>query len=160
MRVRLSLAAILIAAVGACTSGGADECTDPPEDELLTDDSAFEVTVEPNPVVAEAEATLSVSPSEETPRDFIGGLGADWECWNGSEWVQTHTLVRGANGPAAVVDLSTDATIAIPDLGLQVPNSHPIVIPDVAPGTYRLTDRLIGNESDLIGYEIVEVTEG
>lgn len=67
---------------------------------------------------------------------------------------------RGANGPAAVVDLTTDSTIAIPGLGLQVPNSYPIVIPDVAPGTYRLTDRLIGNESDLVGYEIVEVTEG
>jgi len=159
MRVRLSLAAILIAAVAACTSGGA-ECTEPPEDELLTDDSAFEVTVEPNPVSAGAEVTLSVSPSEETPSDFIGGLGADWECWNGSDWVQTHTLVRGANGPAAVVDLSTDSTIAIPDLGLQVPNSHSIVIPDVAPGTYRLTDRLVGNESNLIGYVIVEVTEG
>lgn len=159
MRVRSSLAVVLIVAVAACTSGGAG-CTEPPEDELLTDDPAFEITVEPNPVVAGTEATLSVSPSEETPRDFIGGLGADWECWNGSEWVQTHTLVRGAIGPAAVVDLSTDSTIAIPDLGLQVPNSHPIVIPDVAPGTYRLTDRLIGNESDLVGYEIVEVTEG
>lgn len=159
MRVRLSLAATLIVAVGACTSGGA-ECTEPPEDELLNDDSGFEVTVEPNPVVAGTEATLSVLPSEETPRDLIGGLGAEWECWNGSEWVQTHILVRGANGPAAVVDLTTDSTIAIPDLGLQVPNSYPIVIPDVAPGTYRLTDRLIGNESDLVGYEIVEVTEG
>jgi hypothetical protein len=158
-RVRLSLTAILIAAVGACTSGGA-ECTEPPEDELLTVDSAFEVTVEPNPVIAGAEATLSVSPSEETPSDFIGGLGADWECWNGSEWVQTHTLVRGANGPATVVDLSTDSTNAIPDLGLQVPNSHPIFIPEVTPGTHRLTDRLFANESNLTGYVIIEVTEG
>lgn len=159
MKVRSSLAVILIVAIGACTSGGV-ECTEPPNGELLTDDSAFEVTVEPNPVVVGAEATLSVSPSEQTPRDLIGGLGVDWECWNGSEWVQTHTLVRGANGPAAVVDLNTDSTIAIPDLGLRVPNSYPIVIPDVPPGIYRLTDRLIGNESDLVGYEIVEVTEG
>lgn len=158
MRVRLSLAAILIVAVGACTP--AVECTEPPEDQLPTDDSAFEVSVEPNPVAAGAEATLSVSPSHETPADFIGGLGADWECWNGSEWVQTHTVVRGALGPPEVVDLSTDSTIAIPDVGLQVPNSHLIIIPDVAPGTYRLTDRLFGNESDLIGYEIVEVTGG
>jgi hypothetical protein len=87
-------------------------------------------------------------------------VGANWECWNGSEWVQTHTLVRGANGPAAVVDLSTDSTVAITDLGLQVPNAHPIVIPDVASGTYRLSDRLFGNESELTGYEIVEVTKG
>lgn len=159
MRARTSLAAILLTVVAACTPGGG-ECTEPPEAELLTDDSAFEVTVEPNPVAAGAEATLSVSPLDETPSDFIGGLGAEWECWNGSEWVQTHTLVRGAIGPAEVVDLSTDSTIAIPDLGLQIPNSHPIVIPDVPPGTYRLTDRLFGNESDLTGYEIVEVTEG
>lgn len=158
MRLRLSLAVILIVGVGACASGGA-ECTEPPEDELPTDDSTFEVTVEPNPVVAGAEATLSVSLSDETSRGFIGGLGAEWECWNGSEWIRTHTLVRGANGAPTVVDLSTDSTVAIPDLGLQVPNSHPIVIPDVAPGTYRLTDRLFGNESDVIGYAIVEVTE-
>jgi hypothetical protein len=131
----------------------------PPEEELQTGESGFEVNVEPNPVTAEAEATLSVSPSEETPADFIGGLGADWECWNGSEWVQTHTIIRDAIGPPEVVDLGRDSTIAIPDLGLQVPNSYQIIIPDVAPGTYRLTDHLFGFEADLAGYEIVEVIE-
>jgi hypothetical protein len=69
-------------------------------------------------------------------------------------------LVRGANGPATVVDLSTDSTNAIPDLGLQVPNSPPIFIPEVTPGTHRLTDRLFANESNLTGYVIIEVTEG
>lgn len=159
MSLRFTAAAILIVAVGACTPGGS-ECEEPPEEELQNTESAFGVSVEPNPVTAGAEATLSVSPSEETPADFIGGLGVDWECWTGSEWVQTHKIVRSTDGPPAVVDLRSGSTIAIPDLGLAVPNSHQILIPDIEPGTYRLTDYLYGNESDLIGHEIVEVTEG
>ena len=49
------MAAILLTLVAACTSG-APECTEPPGAELLIDDSAFEVTVVPNPVAAGAEA--------------------------------------------------------------------------------------------------------
>lgn len=159
MRRWLAIAAILAIIIAACTSGGI-ECMEPPVGELQAE-SPFEVAVEPNPVTAGGEATLSVSPSEETPADVNGGLGADWECWDGSEWVQTHRIVRGFDfGQPATIDLGSDSTIAIPDVGVQVPSSRQIVIPDVEPGTYRLTDYLYDNESNLIGYEFVEVIEG
>ena len=74
MRARTSLAAILLTLVAACTSG-APECTEPPGAELLTDDSAFEVAIEPNPVAAGAEATLSVSPSRGNTERLNCGLG-------------------------------------------------------------------------------------
>jgi hypothetical protein len=109
--------------------------------------------------MAGARATLSVSAADETAAEFIGGLGADWECWNGSEWVHTHTLVRDAIGQPEVLEVGSDSHVAIPDLGLQIPSSHQILIPDVAPGTYRLTDHLFANQTDLVGYEIVRVLE-
>lgn len=151
------MALVLILAVGACTSGG--NCSEPPEDELRTDDSAFEIDAEPNPVTAGAQATLSVSASEEMSRDFVGGLGVDWECWDGSEWIKTHTLVRDAIGPPEVIKEGSLSNTAIPDLGLQVPNSHQIVIPDVAPGTYRLVDRLFAFQTEQVGYEVVRVID-
>lgn len=131
---------------------------EPPTVELQIE-SDFEITVEPNPVRAGDVVTLKVAPSDETPSDYIGGLGTDWECWDGSKWVQTHKIVRGFNGEPATIALGSDSTTPIPDLGLSVPNSHQIAIPDVQPGTYRLTDYLYGDESSLMGYEFVEVVK-
>jgi len=113
--------------------------------------------VEPNPVAAGSSATLSVD-FDGLSGDYNGGLSASWECWDGNAWVETHLIARAFNGygPDAI-DLSTESTIVLPDIGLVIPNSHQIAIPDVAPGLYRLTDYMYGYETTFTAHEIVEV---
>lgn len=82
-----------------------------------------------------------------------------WECWNGDSWVETHILVRGFNESAqpSVIDLSTDEDVGVPDIGLNLPNSYDVLIPGVAPGTYRITDYIFGPDSTLTAHIAVEV---
>lgn len=131
-------------------------CLDPPQSAFGVV-SDFELVIEPYPVMAGTLVTITVN-GDGLDRSLNGGLGASWECWDGAAWVQTHVIVRGSQGlPPAAVELSTDPTVAIPDIGLAVPNSHEIVIPLVDPGTYRITDYLYGPEMSLTAHVVVEV---
>lgn len=56
-----------------------------------------------------------------------------------------------------MIDLSADTDVGIPDIGLSVPNSYQVLIPQVAPGTYRITDRIFGTGSTLTAHVAVEV---
>lgn len=160
----MATAATVLLLAAACTSTAdpstttPSPCSDPPASELELD-SEFEIGLDPNPVNAGGEATLSVNFEGQPPSDYIGGAGASWECWDGTAWVETHILVRAFNESAqpSVIDLSDEAPVGIPDIGLAVPNSHQVLIPDVESGTYRITDRIFGPESTLTAHLAVEV---
>jgi len=164
MRKTAATALTVLLVAAACTSAAEPSttsspglCSDPPSDEL-TFDSDFELSLDPNPVEAGGEATLSVN-LEGPPNDYIGGAGASWECWDGTSWIETHIVVRAFNVSAqpSVIDLSDDADAAIPDIGLLVPNSYQILVPNVTPGNYRITDHIFGPESTLTAHVAVEV---
>ena len=133
-------------------------CSSPPAGEMEPD-SEFEISLDPNPVDAGREATLSIDFEGHAPSDYIGGAGASWECWNGDRWVETHVLVRAFNKSTqpSVIDLSADTDTGIPDIGLIVPSSYQVLIPQVAPGTYRITDRIFGPGPTLTGHILFEV---
>lgn len=165
MRWTAATQAIVLLVATACTSTAdpsttttSSLCSDPPSREVHFDPE-FEISLDPNPVDAGAVATLSVDFEGQPPSDYIGGAGASWECWNGSAWVETHILVRAFNETVqpSVIDLPADSGVGIPDIGLTVPNSYQVMIPDVASGTYRITDRIFGRESMLISHVAVEV---
>ena len=162
MRIAGVVGALVILAAG-CTSAAEPptttssgvECSAPP-DEALVAESEFDVELSPNPVEAGSEAALSVEYSGSID-GLGGGVGASWECWSEGHWVATHILVRGVNGYGpTVIDLS-DPSEEVSDLGLRIPNSYSVLIPDVAPGTYRIADFLYGFEMSLTAYEVVEV---
>jgi hypothetical protein len=97
----------------------------------------------------------------------IVGAATWWQCWNGSEWVDTHLVERGwYDGKGKTIELGPDVTWGIPDIGLQIPSSFPIVIPDVEPGIYRLRDQAFTLASDdrpgltTPGFVIVRVVSG
>lgn len=126
-------------------SGDGGACVPPPEgvpDEL----SAVALSVNPNPVSPGGQAVLSVS-TEGLPADAGHGIAAAWECWNGTEWIQTHTLLRGL-GPCS--DPQAPPTCGEPEvrepgiavwaIGLGAHIAYPILIPDVPPGIYRISD--------------------
>jgi hypothetical protein len=96
--------------------------------------SGLVLTLDPNPVSPGSEAILSVRPVE---RDVMtGGVAALFECWDGTQWIVTHTLHRGRHGEPSTVE----GAVPIVALGIGVPNAYPILIPDVPPGIYRIRD--------------------
>jgi len=94
------------------------------------------------------------------PDGALVGAGAAWQCWSGSEWVDTHQIVRGFyDGHGTTLEVGPGETTTIPAVGLPIPNSYPILIPDVEASTYRLADEAIQPGSPAIsGWVIVEVT--
>jgi outer membrane protein assembly factor BamB len=129
-------------------------CFSPPQSEIDAS-SPVEMEVEPVPVLANTEVMLTVSaPMGE--EGASNGLDVLWQCWDGTGWVDTHQMVRGWEGSRPqTVDIGTE--IAWEALGLPLPNTHPILVPDVAPGIYRMTERIFTSGDPLVGHVLVEV---
>lgn len=116
-------------------------------------------TLQPNPVARGSLATLHVS-DEGLPPDTLVGVSVRWECWDGDEWVETHLLWRGVEPfDADATALAPGTTIYVPLLGLGLPSTETVRIPDVPPGTYRLTETATQpGGGRFVSYLIVEVT--
>lgn len=162
MRIAGLVGVLLILAAGctspaepSTTTSSGVECSEPPAEALVIE-SEFDVELSPSPVEAGSEATLSVD--YDGPLEGLnGGVGASWDCWSGDRWVATHILVRAIEDwEPSVIDLSGPREEVI-DIGLPIPNSYRVLIPDVVPGTYRIRDGLFGFEMSLTAFEIVEV---
>jgi hypothetical protein len=162
MVVQGSIVVLAGLVVIGCTAGGsttstssaANVCGDPPATEVARESSLI-MSLEPNPVVAGSQATLSVAPGSFSGGGMVGA-GAQWQCWNGTQWVDTYQIVRGfGSGSAVTLKVQPGATTTVPAIGLPIPNSYPIIIPDVKPGIYRIRDTV---EPDLAtGFVIVQV---
>lgn len=173
--VAVLLASVLVAACGSeagqappegtassstSTTAHTVTCVEPPTTEISRG-SEGQLFAETNPVAAGDDLYLSIDAPTDA-LDPVVGAAAVWQCWDGDTWVDTHQLLRdfGTGGPATI-ELTPGATTTIPAIELPVPNRHRVIVPDVAPGTYRITDsvfRADGNES--LGFTIIEVTAG
>lgn len=133
-------------------------CSDPPETELEAA-SDLNLAVEPNPIEAGSVAMLSIE-RDGLAEDSVTGAGAAWKCWDGSTWVDTHQIVKGFDGRSGeTIELGPGMTTTIPAVGLSIPSSYPIVIPDVPPGTYRIVDEVFEGGARITGFVLVEVLE-
>ncbi len=56
---------------------------------------------------------------------------------------------------ARYIEPGTEPTI--PAVGLPVPNSYEVVVPDVAPGVHRIADEVWADGERLVGLEVVVV---
>jgi hypothetical protein len=117
------------------------------------------LTVDPNPVEPGSAAILSVD--SRLPVGLVDGVATWWQCWNGTMWIDIYLVERDyGNGPTTL-KIEAGATTTIPALGLSVPNSAAIIVPDVAPGLYRIRDELVSQGSETIaGFVLVEVVSG
>jgi hypothetical protein len=129
----------------------------PPPSEL-EQTSALALSVEPNPVTVGSHAALSIE-FDGLPADAAVGAGAEWQCWNGSQWVTTHRIVRAFTDQEPVtLEVPPGATTTIPAIGLNIPNTYQILIPHVIPGMYRIADRaLVPEGEETAGFVLVEV---
>lgn len=66
-------------------------------------------------------------------------------------------IIRASNEfDPATSEVAPGATTAVMAIGLSVPNSYEIIIPTVAPGTYRIADRAITPGGEISGFVLVE----
>ena len=141
---------------GSGTSGISDvSCQDPPAEELSAE-SALDIVVTPNPAASGMEASLSVS-GDGLAADAVTGAGAFWQCWNGSQWVDTHHMVKGESATYRTRAVTPGATVTIPAVGYLLPSSRAILIPDVPPGTYRIVDSVAVDGAVMTGFVLVQV---
>jgi hypothetical protein len=87
----------------------------------------------------------------------VGEVVASWQCWDGAAWIDTHHLVRAWDGgrPETV---GADSELDVEDVHLDLPSAYPILVPDVAAGTYRISDQVIGlSGGAATGFVVVEV---
>jgi len=150
-------AVFVLLGAAACGDSGnaADVCQPPPATEIEAP-SGLAMTLDPNPVTAGARAVLEVSDAGLAPRTFVG-LDATWQCWDGSRWVDTYQLVRAVDPfQAQTIELEAGVTTTVASLGVPVPSIAEILIPDVPPGIYRISDEA----GSTPGHLVVEVVEG
>lgn len=146
---------------GASTSvATGSACRLPSEDERAAPPAPFTLSISPSAVEAGDIVGLSMDFEEAPPGDAVTGAGAAWQCWNGSEWVDTHQLVKDEFGPGGrpvAIVVEPGATTTIPSVGLSVAQPHRIVIPGVEPGIYRIRDEAFYGGESYDGYVMVLV---
>ena len=159
-RAVVLLVAVLAAGCGegsGPSSGPMASCTTPPAAELQAP-SALAMTLDPNPVHAESRATLLVDDIGLTG-EAMAGLDLAWQCWDGTAWVDTHQLVRGIDPfVAQAIAVEPGATTTIASLGVPVPSTAEVLVPQVPPGIYRMQDEVVRPGGQFTpGHLIVEV---
>lgn len=189
MRTAFAIAALVIV-MSSCTSGAtvtttngsttsagvaatgesAFACISAPEVQRHSR-SPFALSVSENPVVPGEPIALHIGSTKAYGHDpddnpDITGYGSTWQCWNGTTWVDTHLLVHGYGGVIGRTEGGAPGlTTTVPAIGIAVPDTFMVTVPDVAPGWYRITAVIIlpGAEGQparhIEGFVAVEVLE-
>ncbi|GBD85527.1 hypothetical protein BMS3Abin02_01936 [bacterium BMS3Abin02] len=152
---RFALVLTLLLAASCSGSPATDTCASPSTSELAAS-STIEMSLRPNPVVAGTRATLSMDPDGDFAGEFVG-IGAEFQCWDGVEWKPLFLLTRDKPELSpSTVPVVPGQTTALPAIGIPLPDSSDVLIPDVPPGIYRIEDHI--EDSTITGFAIVQVT--
>ena len=159
------LAAVLALVVAGCGNAAdtsitsvATSCQEPPPEEIARE-SELDIRVSPNPAAPRAVVEL-VASRGDLPNDTVVGVDAEWQCWDGSRWMTTHIVYRGFGDNAGqTIPVNAEFQIRVPSIGLALDERYPIVIPQVAPGTYRVEDAALADGDAIGGFAVVEVVE-
>lgn len=116
----------------------------------------------PSLVQAGTVASLSVQPVPDfdSSAQLIGSVSY-WQCWTGSEWMDTHVLERTPGGSYRTAPLDPVTPPTIEAVAYPLPEVFTIEIPDVRTGTYRIRDYVqISPDVSVEGFVMVEVGGG
>lgn len=131
----------------------APSCQTPPASALDMSGSTFDMRVSSSPTRAGQIIELFIGRGRE---DNITGVPTSWQCWDGSDWINTHVGTKVSRGTAEDPEVyrieSSPGWFAI---GIGVPETFRIRVPDLPPGTYRIAD-YVGTE---LGWVIVEIED-
>ncbi len=141
-----------VSVVGARTANWpAPSCQTPPSSALDVSDSAFEMWVSSGPAHGGQIIELFMAPSRQ---GNITGISTLWQCWDGSTWISTHVgskVSRETSGDPQIYQIESNP--AFPAVGVGLPDTFRIRVPDLPPGTYRIED-YVGTET---GWVIVQI---
>jgi len=149
-RFTLILALVLFSCSSRTASTtAAPACLEPPADQVV-DAGVLPIEIRPNPAtggsvveVITGEIRLPVTP--------VIDIGLDLQCWTGSGWTNLYRLTRDSLGEPTAIAFGTAVTFAEPDLALSLPNRSRILIPDVLPGIYRISDTVVDSGREFPG---------
>jgi hypothetical protein len=155
---RIALLVTLVLA--SCSSSTASTttalaCIEPPADQVV-DTGVLPIEVRPNP--APAGSVVEILTGEiRLPQTAVIGIGLDLQCWTGNGWTNFYRLTRDSLGEPTAIPHGGDVEFAEPDLGLSLPNRSKILIPDVVPGIYRISDAVVDSGREFPGFAFLEV---
>lgn len=162
-------ATLLIVVLAGCstdttstTASSTSRCTGPPATELTPASDytlAISTTVAAPGTVIDVEMQFPTAPPEFATR----GITEMWQCWDGTQWIDTHQLMTTGgpdNGPVAL-ELRSDPPSTVPPVAFRISTStrFRIAVPDVAPGFYRITNWVEYTGQTRWGRAIIEVVE-
>ena len=166
MRILVAVG-ILAVTAASCASGGDESlfgCERAPEGHRHSQ-SQFPLSVSANPIAAGDVITLYFGSNDTpggdniVPGTTLTGWGSSWQCWNGLEWVDTHLLEHGTGSPGEAIARDPEVVTTMPAIGLPVPNSFEITVPNVDLGWYRIqADVHSDTQGSLVGHVALEVT--
>lgn len=131
----------------------APSCQTAPSSNLDVSGSAFDMRVSSSPARAGQIIELFIGRGRE---DNITGIPTLWQCWDGTDWINTHVgtkVSRATSGDPEVYRVESSPRFAA--IGIGVPDTFRIRVPDLPPGTYRIED-YVGSER---GWVIVEIED-
>ena len=112
--------------------------------------------IRPNPAASGSVVKL-LTEEIRLPETPIVGIGFNLQCWTERGWTNLYRLTRDYLGEPTAIAYGTDVTFAEPAIGLQLPNQSRILVPDLAPGTYRISDTALTPDSEFPGFAYLEV---
>jgi hypothetical protein len=130
-------------------------CLEPPADQVV-DTGVLPMEVLPNPASSGTVVEL-ITGEIRLPNAPVVGIGLDLQCWTDNGWTNLYRLTRDSLGEPTSIPYGTDVTFAEPDLGLSLPDQSRILVPDAAPGIYRIADAVVDSGRELPGFAYLEV---
>lgn len=112
--------------------------------------------IRPNPTVSETIIEL-ITEEIRLPETPIVGVGLNLQCWTEAGWTNLYRLTRDSIGEPTAIRYGTGVTFAEPALGVQLPNQSRILIPDLTPGIYRISDAALTAGREFPGFAYFEV---
>jgi len=155
-RVTLVSAVVFAAcSSSSTTTSTAIACLEPPADQVV-DTGVLPMEVLPNPVSRGTVVEL-ITGEMRLPNSPVVGIGLDLQCWTESGWTNLFRLTRDSLGEPTAIPYGMDVTFAEPDLGLSLPDRSRILIPDLVPGIYRISDTVVDSGREFPGFAYFEI---
>lgn len=130
-------------------------CLEPPADQVV-DTGVLPIEVRPNPAAAGSVVEI-ITGEIRLPQAAVAGIGLDLQCWTENGWTNLYRLTRDSLGEPTATPYGPNARFAEPDLGLTLPDRSEILVPDVVPGIYRISDIVVGSGREFPGFAYLEV---
>jgi hypothetical protein len=151
----VSALAFVACSLSTAPTTTAISCLEPPADQVL-DTGVLPMEIRPNPAPSGSVVEL-LTEEIGLPEAPVVGIGLNLQCWTESGWTNLYRLTRDYFGEPSAIAYGTDVTFAEPAIGLSLPDQSRILVPDLIPGIYRISDAALTPGRQFPGFAYLEV---